>query len=414
MFQHIGGLANAANKTELVWWHVEETRKPFKAAVQWAIAEYEKQNPDITVKVEITGYGANDAKIKAAAAAHSTPDIGMTWGGGINRYATMGILEPITDVVKEVGVQDYWPGPIREATYKGEIYGLPDQANVHLLFYRKDLLAKKGINPPQTWDELFVAAKALTGDGQYGLAYGLGSVDANEVFWCFMRSNGASVFNKALEVVFDSKETQEALQTMKELMPYTPPGTISMSESEARVNALRGNVAMALTSTSFPYEIISKAPEQLPNFGAVPFPKKKQRGAYYFSGKLFIFKDSKHKKEAKDFFRFLHQSKIYNQYLATMPNGFMPMRRSTVEDPEYLNHPEVKKVAHFIQAGVESLPHASTPGTAVVMNPYGGELEARLTLKKVMDLVVVEGKTPEEATATGQRWIERIVREIGR
>ena len=38
----------------------------------------------------------------------------------------------------------------------------------------------------------------------------------------------------------------------------------------------------------------------------------------------------------------------------------------------------------------------------------------RLTLKKVLDLVLVEDKTPAEAAARGQKWIEKIVREIGR
>jgi len=409
-----GRVASAGEPVNLVWWHVEETREPFKAAVKWAIEEFKKVRPDINVTVEITGYGANDAKIKAAAAAHKTPDIGMTWGGGIYRYASMGILEPITDVVKSIGVDDYWPGPIREATYKGEIYGLPDQDNTHLLFYRKDLLAEKGIKPPETWDELLSAAKALTVGNRSGLGYGLASVDGNEVLWCFMRTNNATIFDRDLNVVFDSKETQEALQIMKDLMPYVPPGSISMSENEARVNALRGNVAMVLTSTSFPYEIVSKAPAQLANFGAVAFPKRKQRGAYYFSGELFIFKDSQHKKEAKEFFRFLHRPEIYRQYLAMMPNGFQPTRKSTINDPAYRNHPEVKKVEAFLQAGIESLPFASTPGTDQVMNPYGPEIESRLVLKKIMDLVLVDGKSPAEAAATGQQVIKKLVEEIGK
>jgi multiple sugar transport system substrate-binding protein len=409
------GPAVAGQKVELVWWHVEEVREPFKAAVKWAISEYEKANPNVSMKVEITGYGANDAKIKAAAAAHQTPDIGMiAYGGAIYRYASMGILEPITDVVKEVGVEDYWPGSMREVTYKGEIYGLPDQANSDMLFYRKDLLAEKGVTPPQTWDELLKSAKQLTGGGHYGIAYGLGSTDGNKIIWDFMRTNNASVFDKNLKVVFDTAETREALQMLKDLAPYTPPGTINMSTTDGRVNALRGTVPMVITSTSFPYEILTKAPTQLAQFGAVPLPKKSQRGCYYFSGALFLFKDSPHKKEVKDFFRFLHRRDIYSQYLATMPNGFQPQRRSTFKDPVYLNDARVKQVAQFLDAGAESLQACSTPGNDQVMNPYGSEIESRLILKKVVDLVLVDGKSPAEAAATGQKWIEQLVEEIGK
>ena len=50
-----GRVASAGEPVNLVWWHVEETREPFKAAVKWAIEEFKKVRPDINVTVEITG-----------------------------------------------------------------------------------------------------------------------------------------------------------------------------------------------------------------------------------------------------------------------------------------------------------------------------------------------------------------------
>jgi len=80
----------------------------------------------------------------------------------------------------------------------------------------------------------------------------------------------------------------------------------------------------------------------------------------------------------------------------------------------YLNDARVKQVAQFLDAGAESLQACSTPGNDQVMNPYGSEIESRLILKKVVDLVLVDGKSPAEAAATGQKWIEQLVEEIGK
>ena len=44
----------------------------------------------------------------------------------------------------------------------GKVVALPAFADAMFLYYRKDLLEKHGIQPPQTWDELAAAAKKVT------------------------------------------------------------------------------------------------------------------------------------------------------------------------------------------------------------------------------------------------------------
>ena len=44
--------------------------------------------------------------------------------------------------------------PIQTATYKGKLYGAPDNSNTELLWYRKDLVP----TPPQTWDQMIAMA----------------------------------------------------------------------------------------------------------------------------------------------------------------------------------------------------------------------------------------------------------------
>ena len=45
--------------------------------------------------------------------------------------------------------------------YKNGVYGLPDTQNFFMMFYRKDILDKLGLEPPETWDEFRVLIKHL-------------------------------------------------------------------------------------------------------------------------------------------------------------------------------------------------------------------------------------------------------------
>jgi ABC-type glycerol-3-phosphate transport system substrate-binding protein len=38
--------------------------------------------------------------------------------------------------------------------YRGGVYGLPETQYFHVMFYRKDILAGLGVEPPQTWEDL--------------------------------------------------------------------------------------------------------------------------------------------------------------------------------------------------------------------------------------------------------------------
>ncbi len=57
------------------------------------------------------------------------------------------------------------------ATYDGELYGLQPVTNTIAIFYNEDILAKAGVKPPTTWEELKTSAKALTAGKQYGFAF---------------------------------------------------------------------------------------------------------------------------------------------------------------------------------------------------------------------------------------------------
>jgi multiple sugar transport system substrate-binding protein len=68
------------------------------------------------------------------------------WKGANRTAATSGIL----------------PGPVATATWQGKVYGIPDNSNTQLLWYRKDLVPK----PPTTWAQMLQDAIQLAKQGK--------------------------------------------------------------------------------------------------------------------------------------------------------------------------------------------------------------------------------------------------------
>lgn len=46
------------------------------------------------------------------------------------------------------------PATVKTAEYRGKLYAVPITSDGGLLYYRKDLLDKAGVQPPKTWDEM--------------------------------------------------------------------------------------------------------------------------------------------------------------------------------------------------------------------------------------------------------------------
>ncbi len=79
-------------------------------------------------------------------------------------------------------VDDLQPG-VSNLTFDNKVYGFPSEGDTAWLFYRTDLLAAAGLQPPKTMDELLADAKKLTTPDRFGLVIGN---KKDEAWWDFM------------------------------------------------------------------------------------------------------------------------------------------------------------------------------------------------------------------------------------
>ncbi|MDR3476239.1 MAG: sugar ABC transporter substrate-binding protein [Devosia sp.] len=161
--------AVAADTTVRWWYHFDNPQ----ASPAELIAKFEAANPGIKIAAEnIPWGGGNDyyTRLFAAIVAGSAPDCAMVKLNNQARLLEMQALEPIDKMIAawdaRADISDnIWS--VNKAS-DGHQYYLPLQYVVIYLYYRVDMFAAAGLQPPTTFDAFLAAAKALTKDGVFG------------------------------------------------------------------------------------------------------------------------------------------------------------------------------------------------------------------------------------------------------
>lgn len=127
--------------------------------------QFEEEHPDIDIiGVEYEWEGPTFA---VQLAGGSLPDVFTVPFTDSKTLLENGQLMDVTDAIEELGYTDKFNPIILDGVTgsDGKIYGFPRQAYAAALHYNRDLFEAAGLdpdNPPQTWDEIRTAAKAIT------------------------------------------------------------------------------------------------------------------------------------------------------------------------------------------------------------------------------------------------------------
>lgn len=165
----LGAISATGADTVRFWYHFDDADNPMSDLVN----AFEAANPDIKIEAENIPWGSYYDTLYTAIAAGSGPDTAMVKMFAQPRLIEMGALEPIDDRISN------WSGKadIQDNLFNitkgpdGKSYYMPVQYVALYLYYRADLFAAAGLNPPATCDDFRAAAKALTKDGTYGFGF---------------------------------------------------------------------------------------------------------------------------------------------------------------------------------------------------------------------------------------------------
>ncbi|MEV0961482.1 sugar ABC transporter substrate-binding protein [Streptomyces sp. NPDC049910] len=159
------GDASACEKSE---GRVELSYWSWIPGVDKAVAEWNRQNPDIKVNVKSTpaGNAGTYQNMSNALKAGNAPDLGQI---EYDSLASFRLQDGLTDIAACAGVKDAgadfvdwtWSQVTFGTGGEDGVWAVPQDTGPMALFYRKDLFDKHGIAVPQTWAQYHEAARKL-------------------------------------------------------------------------------------------------------------------------------------------------------------------------------------------------------------------------------------------------------------
>ncbi|WP_338693038.1 extracellular solute-binding protein [Streptomyces sp. Q6] len=322
------------------------------AATQKIVDGFERKTG---IKVHLVGVdeGQMPQLIMSAAASGHLPDVigaaplGQTW-----QMYTSGLLN--TDIprqiVDELGTGTFEKNALDLTTDHGVNLGVPSDAWLQLLVYRKDEFAKAGLSTPDTYGKLLKAAKKLTTRGHDGMSAATDPSDVftSQSFESLALANDCQMVNARHDVALDSPRCATAFDTYDKLArTYGAPGTQTVDSTRATYFA--GRSSMMIWSSFLLDELAGLRKDALPSCkqcggdrrflsdhtGIVTALKgaESDRAAQFGEVTSWVTTKTAETAASRAFIEYMMGSG-YESWFGMAPEGKIPVRQGTAQDPD--------------------------------------------------------------------------------
>jgi multiple sugar transport system substrate-binding protein len=332
----------AAQAVEIQYWqYIYDTRVK---AMDQLIQNFEKANPDITVKQTTFPYADYQTKVIAAHAAGQGPDVLQFYYGWLDKFQQGKVLQPLDPKVFPADKIEADFFPIVSAIKRdGQYYGLPTAVRSLALFYNKKLLDEAGIkDPPQTLDELVADAKKTTktdGGGNItseGITLDFAGQDHQWWREVLVRQFGGVPYDDKGNVAYDDAAGLKALTWYTDLQTKEKVGVVGfMDEGQAAFKA--GLAAFTVDGT---FRLGNFKPITDFQWGVTELPAQngvRSNFASYFANGIGADSTGEKKAAAEKFLAYITSPEAMQIWLKTV--GDLPARREAAMTKENLADP---------------------------------------------------------------------------
>jgi len=258
----------------------------------------------------------------------------------VPKFASQGWVRPLDQWFSRRQQSGFLPGDLAGSRYKGKIYRVPTQSDAGILYYRKDLLANRHLEPPNTFEELVAAAKAVQRPPElWGFVFpgkGEGLVcDFLEVLW----GHGGTFLDEKSRVRLEEPPAVEALQWMTDLVQkegVSPPEVLDLSEEDARRMFQEGR-AVFMRNWPYAYGLLQEDRSAVKGqVGFVPMVHGPgRRGGAVLGGWGYgISTTARDPEAAWKFIEFAASAE--SQKVGYMKAGILPARKALFNDPDII------------------------------------------------------------------------------
>ncbi|SCL35668.1 carbohydrate ABC transporter substrate-binding protein, CUT1 family [Micromonospora rhizosphaerae] len=425
----------------ITMWTTEDVQERVEATK--AIAAKFEASTGIKVNVVAIAEDQFDQVITTAAAEGKLPDLVAALNpAGVQSLAVNELLDTQTpgEIVKDLGENTFSPGALKLTQDKGRQLAVPSDAWSQLLFYRKDLFAKAGLAAPDSFDKITAAASRLNTGGTAGIALATTPGDGftQQSFEYFALGNGCQMVDANRKVTLDSPQCVNTFRFYNDLASkYSLKGNQDVDTT--RANYFAGKTAMVVWSSFLLDELAGLRNDALPtcpeckadptflakNTGVIgPVSGPDGQPAQFGQVVSWAITRDANKPATKKFVEYM-MNDGYADWLALAPEGKVPVRKGTADDPQ-----KFVKAWGGLTAGVDKKMPLSSIYSADVINsilsgpdrfdrwgfPQGqgalvGATLGELPVPKAIN-AMVNGGSPEKAGKDATAAVEEIAKSL--
>jgi len=354
----------------------------------------------------------------------------FTWG-----WAPAGLLEPLDKYLEDPNLTDTswydfgdfpdavtricrWPGEPGAPEGEGKLWMIPYMMEASILAYREDVFKKLGLNPPDTWEDLLEAVKAINArSGELGLRpmilRGARFLIAIGAYPSALAGYGARDLDENLKPLYTSGEFVEASRIYVDIMKNGCPPLQEFSKvSWTDVIDLMAGGGYALTIDCDFFAYTWENPEKSKVSGKLAYalvPKgPKGRGSKIWAWSLAIPSSSKNKEAAWLFIEWATSKQTLLS--AALRGNYLPPRRSVLESEE------VKEVTGKWGDGTWAEAVEETYSRYAIgsfFTPLPQQMDLINLLSDALWTALKEEAPIEDALKTAEASAEKILREAG-
>lgn len=230
-----------------------------------------------------------------------------------------GLFVEITDIAKELCMQEEYYPAVLETVYDGETcYGLPLNCNNLALIYNEEMLKEKGVQPPRNWEDFQIAVEKLSGQGRYGFL--MSAIEGEQ--GAFQMLPWVLTTGENIESI-DSKGMERAFRFLYDIIEAGGMDTncINYSQTDVARKFIEGEAAMMENG---PW-ILPMLEESGISYGIIPLPTDVTQRSVIGGENIGILK-GKNIAGAKEFIRYCGRDEVMYDFCQTA--GVLPTKKS--------------------------------------------------------------------------------------
>ena len=258
-------------KQEIEFWTMQ-LQPEFTDYFNGLIADYEAQNPGVTVRWVDVPWADMQSKILTAVTAGTAPDVVNLNPDFAAQLASRNAWLPLDEALTETDKQVYLPNIWQASTLDGNSFGVPWYLTTNVTFYNQALLEQAGVTPPGTYADLAeVAQQVKDKTGKYAFFTTFVPEDSADVLQSFVQM-GVDLVDDQGQAAFNTPEGTAVFQYWTDLYQQNllPKEVLTQGHRRAIDLYQAGEVALLSIGAEFFPTIEANAPDIAAVTGSAP------------------------------------------------------------------------------------------------------------------------------------------------